>query len=137
MTRSSHGWRLQSLCRADRRDCLGARASRGLECPGEDLALPALQVLEHVSSGHPDDIGDEVVAPGGGNTAMAGGDGVSGADLAVRALAAGKLGPSQSISTWVAVRLTATRTTTCQLRQTWDLARCSSVALAAAPPRSR
>jgi formate dehydrogenase major subunit len=49
---------------------IGAQGSRGLDCPGEELALPALEFLEHASSGHPHDIGDEVLVLGGGNTAM-------------------------------------------------------------------
>ena len=49
---------------------IGAQGSRGLECPGEDLSLPALAFLEGVASGRPADIGDEVLVLGGGNTAM-------------------------------------------------------------------
>ncbi len=49
---------------------IGAQGSRGLECPGEELALPALAFLEAVASGRPSEIGDEVLVLGGGNTAM-------------------------------------------------------------------
>ena len=49
---------------------IGAQGSRGLDCPGEELALPALAFLESVASGRPDDIGDDVVVIGGGNTAI-------------------------------------------------------------------
>jgi formate dehydrogenase major subunit len=49
---------------------LGAQGSRGLECPGEDLALPAIEFLAKVSEGVPQDIGDNVLIVGGGNTAM-------------------------------------------------------------------
>ena len=49
---------------------IGAQGSRGLECPGEELALPALAFLEGVSSGRPATIGDDVLVLGGGNTAM-------------------------------------------------------------------
>ena len=49
---------------------IGAQGSRGLECPGEELALPALEFLERVASGRPDDVGDDVLVLGGGNTAM-------------------------------------------------------------------
>ena len=49
---------------------IGAQGSRGLDCPGEDLALPAIAFLEHAASGRRDDIGDDVLVIGGGNTAM-------------------------------------------------------------------
>jgi formate dehydrogenase major subunit len=49
---------------------LGAQGSRGLECPGEELALPAVAFLAGVSGGHPPQIGSEVLILGGGNTAM-------------------------------------------------------------------
>jgi len=49
---------------------VGAQASRGLGCPGEELALPALEFLEQVAEGKPPRVGPEVVIVGGGNTAM-------------------------------------------------------------------
>jgi formate dehydrogenase major subunit len=49
---------------------LGAQGSRGLDCPGEDLAMPAIAFLEHAATGRRDDIGDDVLVIGGGNTAM-------------------------------------------------------------------
>jgi formate dehydrogenase major subunit len=49
---------------------LGAQGSRGLECPGEELALPAIGFLARVSEGHPPQIGGNVLVFGGGNTAM-------------------------------------------------------------------
>ena len=49
---------------------IGAQGSRGLECPGDDLALPAVAFLEHAATGRRDDIGDDVLVIGGGNTAM-------------------------------------------------------------------
>jgi formate dehydrogenase major subunit len=49
---------------------IGAQGSRGLECPGEELALPAIAFLEHAATGRRDDIGDDVLIIGGGNTAM-------------------------------------------------------------------
>jgi formate dehydrogenase major subunit len=49
---------------------LGAQASRGLGCPGEELATPALKFLEQVTDGPPPEVGSEVVIVGGGNTAM-------------------------------------------------------------------
>lgn len=49
---------------------LGAQRSRGLECPGEELALGAVEFLERVASGAPPDIGADVLVLGGGNTAM-------------------------------------------------------------------
>jgi formate dehydrogenase major subunit len=49
---------------------IGAQTSRGLECPGEELALPAVAFLEHAATGRRDDIGDNVLVIGGGNTAM-------------------------------------------------------------------
>jgi len=49
---------------------IGAQGSRGLECPGEELALPAVAFLEHAATSRRDDIGDDVVVIGGGNTAM-------------------------------------------------------------------
>jgi len=49
---------------------IGAQGSRGLECPGEELALPAIAFLEHAATGRRDELGDEVLVVGGGNTAM-------------------------------------------------------------------
>jgi formate dehydrogenase major subunit len=49
---------------------IGAQGSRGLECPGEELALPAVEFLARASAGHPPAIGGEVLVVGGGNTAM-------------------------------------------------------------------
>jgi len=49
---------------------LGAQGSRGLECPGEELALPAIEFLARVSEGHPPRIGGNVMVFGGGNSAM-------------------------------------------------------------------
>jgi formate dehydrogenase major subunit len=49
---------------------IGAQGSRGLDCPGEDLARSAIAFLEHAASGRRDDIGDDVLVIGGGNTAM-------------------------------------------------------------------
>jgi formate dehydrogenase major subunit len=49
---------------------IGAQRSRGLDCPGEELALGAVDFLEGVASGRPHDVGDEVLVLGGGNTAM-------------------------------------------------------------------
>jgi len=49
---------------------IGAQGSRGLDCPGEDLAMPAIGFLEHAATGRRDDIGDDVLVIGGGNTAM-------------------------------------------------------------------
>lgn len=49
---------------------LGAQNSRGLDCPGEELALPALDFLEQLTDGPSPVVGDEVIVVGGGNTAM-------------------------------------------------------------------
>jgi len=49
---------------------VGAQGSRGLECPGEELALPAIDFLAGVTESHPPDIGNDVLILGGGNTAM-------------------------------------------------------------------
>jgi formate dehydrogenase major subunit len=49
---------------------IGAQGSRGLDCPGEELALPAVGFLEHAATGRRDDIGGDVLVIGGGNTAM-------------------------------------------------------------------
>jgi formate dehydrogenase major subunit len=49
---------------------MGAQGSRSLECPGEELALPALELLERLTDGPPPVLGSEVIVVGGGNTAM-------------------------------------------------------------------
>jgi formate dehydrogenase major subunit len=49
---------------------IGAQGSRGLECPGEELAMSAISFLEQVAGGNHPPIGNEVVVLGGGNTAM-------------------------------------------------------------------
>ncbi|MBK9139871.1 MAG: FAD-dependent oxidoreductase [Verrucomicrobia bacterium] len=49
---------------------VGAQGSRGLGCPGEDLALPAVEFLRQLTDGPAPEIGSEVVVVGGGNTAM-------------------------------------------------------------------
>jgi formate dehydrogenase major subunit len=49
---------------------IGAQGSRGLGCPGEELAMPALEFLERLTDGPPPTVGSDVVIVGGGNTAM-------------------------------------------------------------------
>ncbi len=49
---------------------IGAQASRGLSCPGEELATPALEFLEKLTDGPPPNVGSDVIVVGGGNTAM-------------------------------------------------------------------
>jgi formate dehydrogenase major subunit len=49
---------------------LGAQDSRGLGCPGEELATPALELLEKLADGQSPVVGDDVIVVGGGNTAM-------------------------------------------------------------------
>ncbi len=49
---------------------IGAQGSRGLDCPGEELAMPAIEFLERVAGGNPPAVGSEVVVFGGGNSAM-------------------------------------------------------------------
>jgi formate dehydrogenase major subunit len=49
---------------------IGAQGSRGLGCPGEELATPALEFLEELADGPPPTVGNDVVVVGGGNTAM-------------------------------------------------------------------
>ena len=49
---------------------IGAQGSRGLGCPGEELATPALGFLEQLTDGPPPTVGSDVVIVGGGNTAM-------------------------------------------------------------------
>ena len=49
---------------------IGAQGSRGLGCPGEELATPALEFLERLTDGPAPTVGSDVVIVGGGNTAM-------------------------------------------------------------------
>jgi len=49
---------------------IGAEGSRGLGCPGEDLATSALAFLGAVAEGGRPDVGADVVVLGGGNSAM-------------------------------------------------------------------
>jgi formate dehydrogenase major subunit len=49
---------------------IGAQGSRGLACPGEELATPALEFLEKLTDGPPPSVGSDVIIVGGGNTAM-------------------------------------------------------------------
>ncbi len=49
---------------------IGAQLSRGLRCPGEELALSGLDFLERVALGETPDLGERVIVLGGGNTAM-------------------------------------------------------------------
>jgi formate dehydrogenase major subunit len=49
---------------------VGAQGSRGLGCPGEALATPALAFLEQIVDGPPPRVGTDVLVVGGGNTAM-------------------------------------------------------------------
>jgi len=49
---------------------IGAQQSRGLDCPGEELALPALEFLEKLTDGPRPMVGGDVIVVGGGNTAM-------------------------------------------------------------------
>ncbi len=49
---------------------IGAQGSRGLGCPGEELALPALEFLEKITDGQPPFVGSDAIVVGGGNTAM-------------------------------------------------------------------
>jgi formate dehydrogenase major subunit len=49
---------------------IGAQGSRELECPGEELAMSAIDLLEQVAGGNHPAIGNDVVILGGGNTAM-------------------------------------------------------------------
>ncbi|MFB3902337.1 MAG: FAD-dependent oxidoreductase [Acidobacteriota bacterium] len=49
---------------------IGAQGVRGLGCPGEELALSAIEFLEKVALGRPPEIGTDVLILGGGNTAM-------------------------------------------------------------------
>ena len=49
---------------------IGAQGSRGLGCPGEELATPALEFLEKLADGPAPTVGGDVIVVGGGNTAM-------------------------------------------------------------------
>ncbi|MDO8835769.1 MAG: FAD-dependent oxidoreductase [Vicinamibacterales bacterium] len=49
---------------------LGAQRSRGLDCPGDELAMGAVEFLGQVAGGTPPDVGLDVLVLGGGNTAM-------------------------------------------------------------------
>ncbi len=49
---------------------IGAQGSRGLGCPGEELATPALEFLARLADGPPPAVGSDVVVVGGGNTAL-------------------------------------------------------------------
>jgi formate dehydrogenase major subunit len=49
---------------------VGAQGSRSLGCPGQELAMPALQFLERIAEGQSPELGPDVVIVGGGNTAM-------------------------------------------------------------------
>jgi formate dehydrogenase major subunit len=49
---------------------IGAQGSRGLDCPGDQLALPAVELLANVARGAAPSIGSDVLVVGGGNTAM-------------------------------------------------------------------
>ena len=49
---------------------VGAQGARGLGCPGEELALPALEFLEKLTDGPTPVVGTDVLVVGGGNTAM-------------------------------------------------------------------
>ena len=49
---------------------IGAQGSRGLGCPGEELATPALEFLEKLTDGPTPAVGSDVIIVGGGNTAM-------------------------------------------------------------------
>ncbi len=49
---------------------IGAQGSKGLGCPGEELATPALDFLGQLADGPPPVLGGDVIIVGGGNTAM-------------------------------------------------------------------
>jgi formate dehydrogenase major subunit len=49
---------------------IGAQASRGLDCPGDDLATSAVEMLAEVAGGGRPQLGNRVLVVGGGNTAM-------------------------------------------------------------------
>ena len=49
---------------------IGAQGSKGLGCPGEEYATPALDFLERLADGPAPALSGEVIIVGGGNTAM-------------------------------------------------------------------
>jgi formate dehydrogenase major subunit len=49
---------------------IGAQGSKGLGCPGEELAVSALDFLGKVAGGFNPEIGNDILILGGGNTAM-------------------------------------------------------------------
>ena len=49
---------------------IGAQGSKGLGCPGEEFATPALAFLEKLADGPPPALSGDVIVVGGGNTAM-------------------------------------------------------------------
>jgi formate dehydrogenase major subunit len=49
---------------------IGAQGSRGLDCPGDELATPAVDFLGQLADGPPPALGSDVIVVGGGNTAM-------------------------------------------------------------------
>jgi formate dehydrogenase major subunit len=49
---------------------IGAQGTRGLGCPGEEMATSAIEFLAQVADGKRPAIGGEVIILGGGNTAM-------------------------------------------------------------------
>jgi formate dehydrogenase major subunit len=49
---------------------IGAQGSRGLDCPGEELATRAVDFLARLADGPPPALSGDVVVVGGGNTAM-------------------------------------------------------------------
>jgi len=49
---------------------IGAQGSRGLDCPGEELATPAVDLLGQLAEGPPPALSGDVIVVGGGNTAM-------------------------------------------------------------------
>jgi formate dehydrogenase major subunit len=49
---------------------IGAQGSRGLDCPGEELATPAVDFLGQLADGPPPALSGDVIIVGGGNTAM-------------------------------------------------------------------
>lgn len=49
---------------------IGAQASQSLRCPGQELAISGIELLDRVARGERPVLGDEVIVVGGGNTAM-------------------------------------------------------------------
>jgi formate dehydrogenase major subunit len=49
---------------------IGAQGSRGLDCPGEELATPAVEFLGQLADGPAPRLSGDVIIVGGGNTAM-------------------------------------------------------------------